>query len=84
MNYDLSQISLGNDEAEQDKILKEYFLKTSSYMNSLNGSKTIIIGRKGSGKSAIFTLMKDELEGLRSVVIPITPDQYSWSALSES
>lgn len=25
--------------------------------------------------------MKDELEELGSVVIPITPDQYSWSVL---
>lgn len=83
MNYDLSKINLGNDEAEQDQSLKEYFLKTSSYKNSLNGSKTIIIGRKGSGKSAIFKLMKDELEEMGSIVIPITPDQYSWSALKD-
>jgi len=83
MSYDLSKIDLGNDEAEQDKRLKEYFLKTPSYNNALKGSKTIIIGRKGSGKSAIFTLMNDELEKMGSLVIPITPDQYSWSALKE-
>jgi hypothetical protein len=79
--YDLSKIDLGKDEAEQDQRLKEYFLKTSSYKNALDGTKTIVIGRKGSGKSAIFTLMRDELEEQGTLVIPITPDQYSWSAL---
>jgi hypothetical protein len=42
-----------------------------------------VIGRKGSGKSAIFTLMQDELRESGSLVIPITPDQYSWSALRD-
>lgn len=81
--YKLSKIDLGRDEAEQDIRLKEYFLKTPNYQNALLGLKTIIIGRKGSGKSAIFTLMKDELQEQGSFVIPITPDQYSWGTLKE-
>lgn len=81
--YDLAKIDLGKDEAEQDQRLKEYFLKTPYYENALAGKKTIIIGRKGSGKSAIFILMQDELEKSGSLVIPITPDQYSWSALKD-
>ena len=81
--YDLAKIDLGKDEAEQDQRLREYFLKTTNYKNSLAGTKTIVIGRKGSGKSAIFTLMRDELEESGTLVIPVTPDQYSWSALKE-
>lgn len=80
---DLTKINLGNDEAEQDERLKEYFLKTRNYENARSGSKTIIIGRKGSGKSAIFTLLRDELENSGDLVIPITPDQYSWNALKD-
>jgi len=79
----LQNIDLGKDEAEQDQRLKEYFLKTTSYQNALLGTKTIVIGRKGSGKSAIFTLMRSELEKAGTLVIPITPDQYSWSALRD-
>lgn len=52
--YDLTKIDLGKDEAEQDQRLREYFLKTSNYKNALSGIKTIVIGRKGSGKSAIL------------------------------
>lgn len=81
--YDLTKIDLGKDEAEQDQRLREYFLKTSNYKNALVGTKTIVIGRKGAGKSAIFTLMRSELEDSGVLVIPITPDQYSWSALKD-
>ena len=81
--YDLTKIDLGKDEAEQDQRLREYFLKTSNYKNALSGIKTIVIGRKGSGKSAIFTLMRSELEESGVFVVPVTPDQYSWSALKD-
>ncbi|MEK7728861.1 MAG: hypothetical protein AAB354_10640, partial [candidate division KSB1 bacterium] len=81
--YDLTKIDLGRDEAEQDQRLREYFLKTSHYTNALSGKKTIMIGRKGSGKSAIYTLMQVELAESGALVIPITPDQYSWSALKD-
>jgi len=81
--YDLKRIDLGKDEAELDERLREYFIRTSHYENTINGSKTIIIGRKGSGKSAIFTLAKEQLESQGILVIPITPMQYSWTALKE-
>ncbi len=80
---DLTKIDLGKDEAEQDEKLKDYFLKTDSYNKALSGEKTIIIGRKGSGKSAIFKLLSDELSHENVIVIKITPDQYSWSALKD-
>lgn len=81
--YDLNRIDLGNDEAEQDTRLEEYFLRTPFYENAMNGSKTLVIGRKGSGKSAIFILIDKEIRRTGNMVITITPDQYSWSALKD-
>ncbi len=81
--YDLKKIDLGNDEAEQDARLEEYFLRTSYYKNAMNGSKTLVIGRKGSGKSAIFILLEKDIKNAGNMVIKITPDQYSWSALKD-
>ena len=81
--YDLNQIDLGNDEAEQDTRLEEYFLRTPFYKNAMNGSKTLVIGRKGSGKSAIFILTDKEIQRAGNMVITITPDQYSWRALKD-
>jgi len=81
--YELDKIDLGKDEAEQDERLREYFVRTAHYKNTLSGSKNIIIGRKGSGKSAIFTLAKEQLETEGHLVIPITPLQYSWTTLKD-
>jgi hypothetical protein len=81
--FDLEKINLGNDEAEQDERLREYFIKTAHYENTISGNKTIIIGRKGSGKSAIFTLAKEQLEKRGDFVISITPMQYSFNALKD-
>ncbi len=79
----LKFIDLGNDEAEQDIRLEDYFLKTPYYNNAFLGRKTLIIGRKGSGKSAIFILLEKEIERTGGIVISITPDQYSWSLLKD-
>ena len=77
---DLRKIDLGKDEAEQDTNLGKYFLKTEAYAACLRGSKFVVIGRKGSGKSAIFTLLNEELSK-ENLVVQITPNQYAWSTL---
>ena len=77
---ELKNIDFGKDEAEQDINLHKYFLRTSAYTACLSGKKFVVIGRKGAGKSAIFTLLNDELSKTQSI-IQITPDQYSWSTL---
>ena len=76
----LKRIDLGKDEAEQDANLHRYFVKTPAYNACLEGKKYIVLGRKGSGKSAIFTLLNDELSK-ENLTIQITPDQYAWSTL---
>lgn len=75
---DLLKIDLGKDEAESDVNLNKYFLRTGSYQKAKDGRKTLVVGRKGSGKSAILTLLQSESNN-----VLITPDQYSWSALKD-
>jgi hypothetical protein len=52
--------------------------------NAFSGRRTLFLGRKGSGKSALFSQLPRlaEIPGSkdRSVTL-LTPDQYSWSAL---
>ena len=78
----LNSINLGQDEAETDSNLKSYFLKTEIYDRAKSGAKTIIIGRKGSGKSAIFKILEDELQNNKTIV-SITPSQYAFHAFKE-
>ncbi len=81
--YDLSSIDLGQDDAEYDQHLHRYFLKTSAYNLALEGKKTIIIGRKGSGKSAIFKLLEEELGESGTLIVPVTADQFLWNLFQE-
>lgn len=58
----LSQIEyFGRDAAEQEDAsdyLAQHFIQTQAYRKAADGTKTVIIGRKGSGKSAIFLFLR--------------------------
>lgn len=49
----ISKIDWGNDSAEKDPNLMEYFVAHPALDRLFRRSKTFIIGRKGAGKSAI-------------------------------
>ncbi len=57
-----SDINWGEDEAKNDESLDQYFVEFPEYEKILKGKKRYIIGRKGTGKSAI--LQKIRLQSL--------------------
>jgi hypothetical protein len=66
----------GRDDAESDLtdgLLREGFLPTYAYEMALTGRKSLIIGRKGSGKSAICRRLTVE-GGYQGAAALITPD----------
>lgn len=73
-------IDLGADSAEKDSGLMRYFLKNDSYINLINGNKTIVVGNRGVGKSAIFRYMANAEK--HNIVIELTPEEYSYELLS--
>jgi hypothetical protein len=76
----LERLYFGKDDAESDfakgGLLKQGFMRTRAYDEALNGRKSLIIGRKGSGKSAICLMLRNTLspDGLCAL---ITPDEIS-------
>lgn len=85
MTVRLRDIDLGSADAESDERLGEYFLATGYVREALTGTKTIFLGRKGAGKTALFKQLPElyRQEGLDLVTIPMSPDQYAWGALKE-
>jgi hypothetical protein len=72
----VSRLSFGKDDAESDLtvgLLRESFLPTYAYDVALDGRKSLIIGRKGSGKSAICRRLMTK-DGYDGATILITPD----------
>lgn len=82
----LRDIDFGSADAESDERLGEYFVSTGYVHEALTGKKTIFLGRKGAGKTALFKQLprlyreegRDDL-----VVVSMSPDAYAWGALKE-
>ena len=60
---DLLRLGIGYEVAEEEKDnLPYYFVETASYLNALRRKQCILTGRKGSGKSAIYIQLQEELK----------------------
>jgi hypothetical protein len=82
----LRDIDLGSIDAESDHRLDEYFVRTPYVDSAVQGRHTLFLGRKGSGKSALFSQLPRLLDAAATngqLVIPITPDQYAWARLRD-
>lgn len=83
LGLSLADVDLGGSDAESDYKLAEHFVTTPYVQSALEGKRTLFLGRKGSGKSALFSQMPalEAAEGRGRIVLQLTPDAYSWSAL---
>jgi hypothetical protein len=56
---DLSSLTFGAEEAEKDRLLNETYVSRPGLAEILSQGKTLVIGDRGSGKSAIFRQLVD-------------------------
>lgn len=72
----LIKLGLGPDAAENEgEKLLNYFIETAAYDKAFNSPKSIIIGRKGSGKTAIYIKLINELtKDKNNYVIVLKPE----------
>src|SRR5207244_3375942 len=70
--------NLGNTAAENEfRRLSDYFVETPPYRSAMAGHGRIVIGRKGSGKTAIFMEMGERLsQGRQNLVLTLRPEGY--------
>lgn len=74
MAKDIRDIDWGNDSAEHDRSLLNYFITPQNFTRIQEFKKTFVIGRKGSGKTAIRKKLVSEFEQISNhVVIEISP-----------
>lgn len=61
----LQNITFGESIAELEALkLQKYFLQTEFWRNIRNGTNDVIFGAKGSGKSAIYTSITNDMNSL--------------------
>lgn len=74
----LEKLNLGSSAAENEmRTLQNYYLKTDAYNKAARGEVQLVIGRKGSGKSAIFLQIRDkERSRGKNIVLDLKPEGY--------
>jgi len=61
-SLDLRKLSVGEPRAEHERrVLDSYFVETSAYYHALESSTTIVVGRRGTGKTANLFAMQDKI-----------------------
>ena len=68
----------GANAADADRLLRACFEKHPVYEGVLSGETYLVLGRKGSGKTAIFSRLIDISDGSTVVTTPLNFSSYPW------
>lgn len=81
----LDALSCGDAAAENEQEqLRRYFLETDDFKSTLDGAANVIVGRKGSGKTAVFLQVRDRTRSnKRNVVVDLNPEGFQLLKLKE-
>jgi nucleoside 2-deoxyribosyltransferase len=84
----LQTLDLGASSAENEmRTLAGYYLSTDAFLKSLRGEAHLVVGRKGSGKSAIFLQIRDRERGrdpTNNIVLDLKPEGYKLVKFKET
>jgi energy-coupling factor transporter ATP-binding protein EcfA2 len=82
----LQDLSFGAAAAEREVAqgLREYFVESESFKRLRDGKKTVVLGNRGAGKSAIFKMIAEYEANRHASVIELAPEDYSYELLRES
>ena len=81
----LQSLDLGDPRAENEMTtLGKYYLRTTEYTRALNGDVNLVVGRKGSGKSALWVQVRNKTrDNKQNIVVDLKPDGYQLIKLKE-
>ena len=78
----LDGLFLGNLDARADFDLSSYFIPTPEFQQARNSDRHLFVGSKGSGKTAIYEMLADELSSRQCVVVSIAPASFEFPRLA--
>lgn len=81
----LQSLQIGDPTAENEMTtLGSYFLNTDQYSKAVRGEANLVVGRKGTGKTALFLQVRDKTRAdKRNVVLDLKPEGYQLLKLKE-
>lgn len=86
MLKNVKAVKFGAPAAERDinQGLKNYFIETGAFDRIKNHKKSIILGNRGTGKSALMKMVAQHFRAENSIVIEMTPEDYSYDLLQSA
>jgi hypothetical protein len=81
----LEALSVGDPRAENEMpTLGLYYLRTDQFERTVRGEANLVVGRKGSGKTALFIQARDKIRAdRRNIVVDLKPEGYQLIKLKE-
>ncbi|MEE2692384.1 MAG: hypothetical protein VX640_12670 [Pseudomonadota bacterium] len=81
----LAELSIGDPVAENEfNALSEYFLETDAFNRAKRGEINLVVGRKGTGKTAMFNAVRNfARQQVPNVVLDLKPEGYQLIKLRE-
>ena len=82
----LEKLKLGESSAENEETeLQHYYLPTDEAARAIQGNARLIVGRKGSGKTALFIRVRDvKMQlGQKTVILDLKPEGYQLKRFKE-
>ena len=83
----LEDIDIGDTAAENEiENLKTYFIRTGEFTAARRGHAQLIIGRRGSGKTALFYSLRHHIgpERQSTLILDLKPEGYQFAKLNET
>jgi hypothetical protein len=82
---DPRNLNFGALAAERDvEGLKGYFFQSEAFRRLRDGSKSVAMGNRGSGKTAIFKMIAEFDRAKGGIVLEMSPDEYSYELLGQT
>lgn len=81
----LAQLNIGDPMAENEfEMLGKYFVQTDEFQRALRGEVNLVVGRKGTGKTALFSQVRNKKRSnRRNIVIDLKPEGYQLLKLKD-
>jgi hypothetical protein len=81
----LAELSIGDSIAENEfQTLGGYYLRTDQFGRASRGEVNLVVGRKGAGKTALFSQLRNEKRAnVRNIVVDLKPEGYQLIRLKE-
>ena len=82
----LAKLDIGQSTAENEfQKLSDYYLYTNEFERALSGEVNIVVGRKGSGKTALFSQIRNKVRlDKANIVIDLKPEGYQLQKLKDN